>query len=265
VVGAVTFLEAGCLLGVACLGRAAVPLASFAPSASVGTPREAPRADAPAAEPETLSSASPEDRDALASPDLSASDETEAPAPARTPRAPRTESEFLRDLLSRTGGDAAALEAATRSALAGDGPDCEKVAALKAVVQTRSPAADDLLASAVESLLDRSSPNGESVPRFALRLLAERAPREAGARVQLLRLAYVEPLDRGLRASAASAYSLAADEGEIRGLVAALANETDPLVRAGALEALGRNPHTRAADAVLAQLGAERSVPDEQE
>jgi hypothetical protein len=31
------------------------------------------------------------------------------------------------------------------------------------------------------------------------------------------------------------------------------------------LEALGRNPHTRAADAVLAQLGAERSVPDEQE
>ena len=266
VVGAVTFLEAGCLLGVACLGRAAVPLAAFAPSAGVDLRcEEVSPAAAPAEAPESLSPAAPEDRAAIAYPESGAVDETEVPATVRAPRAPRTESEFLRELLTSTGGDARALEASARSALAGDGPDCEKVAALRAVAATRSPAVDDLLAFAVESLAEHSGPSGESVPRYALRLLAERAPREAGARAQLLRLAYGRHLEPGLRATAASAYSLAADEGELRGLAVELANESDPLVRASALEALGRNPHTRAADEVLLQLGTERSVSDERE
>jgi hypothetical protein len=183
-------------------------------------------------------------------------------APAGTPH---RESEFYAAFLETAARGPLALEQAARSAIAEDGPDCRKVAALRALRDSRCSAADEILVAAIADLPDASGPNKESVPRFALRTLVDRAPCDPGARRALEQVAWNnrKPTGSALRAAAAAALAATATENEIWRVTDRLRSETEALVFDGAVEALSRNPQVAAASAALRSLGLETPLRDD--
>jgi hypothetical protein len=274
-IGAVTALEAGCLLGVACLGRGMLPL-----ERASATPEPVPRdtvswetltwpTEVAQTDLETAKAEAQRTPGCAAIPEADADER--APSGTATSRAPRKESEFYAAFLTIAARGPEALERAARTALAEDGPDCHKVAALRALRDAGCARTDDILVAVIEGLPDASGPRGESVPRFALRSLVERAACDEGARSALDRIAWGGRMPAGsaLRAAAAAALAATATEDEIWAVAARLRSEADPLTLAGAVEALSRNPAAAAADAALESLGVEppvrKDVPERQE
>ncbi|HTF89545.1 MAG TPA: hypothetical protein VK843_14120 [Planctomycetota bacterium] len=173
-----------------------------------------------------------------------------------------SEAEYRARFLVAAADDLGGLEHAAEIVLASKGPDCEKVAALRVVCESKSARACSLLQSSVENLPDRSDSRGESVPRFALRCLAERATLDATARETLMVLAWrsEKPIATGARACAAATLALVASGNEVWELTRWLERERDQLVRDAAIEALSRNPDPDALTA-LHSLGAELPSP----
>ncbi len=164
---------------------------------------------------------------------------------------------FLATAATQDGG----IERAAQRILADDRPDWEKVVVLRALSDSGSANACDILATTIEDLPDISGSQGDSVPRCALRFLAERAPKDPAARQALLRVAWTsaKPIATGPRASAAASIAALASGDEVWQVVRWLKLERDPLVLAGALEALSRNPDAAAA-AAFSSLGVELPV-----
>ncbi|MEO6711287.1 MAG: hypothetical protein ABI054_08685 [Planctomycetota bacterium] len=173
-----------------------------------------------------------------------------------------SQAEYRARILAAAADDPGGLEHAAELVLASNGPDCEKVAALRVVCESKSARACGLLQSSVENLPDRSDAQGESVPRFALRCLAERAATDATARETLMVLAWKseKPIATGARASAAATLALVASGNEVWELTRWLEAESEQLVRDAAIEALSRNPDPDAL-AALHSLGAEFPAP----
>lgn len=253
IVGAVTALEAGCLLGVACLGRGLLPLERAAAEA---VPLEIEARPGPIQPIDLETPKAEEGRavDRIAMPEV-VTDEG-APAGVDAARAPRKESEFYAAFLEIAAREPDSFERAARNALGEAGPDCRKVAALRALCDTRSPTADDALVAAILELPDAASGDSESVPGFALRRLSMRATKDAGARRALERLVFGSSRPQArLRAAAAAALCAAADEVELGRIAERLRGESDELVLACAGAALSRNPNTRAAEEARSSLG----------
>lgn len=163
---------------------------------------------------------------------------------------PRTEREHYERFLALS--RAGELEAAAAE-LGAAAPAAQRVALLRALVETGSPAAEEHLVAALRAPLAPSGLAGEPVPSFAVRYLGERAPRDAVARAALRRAVFGPgpPIDANLRRRGAA--HLAASEAgpELRALGDRLAFETDELLVRGALVALARNPDRYLAQAIL--------------
>lgn len=261
IVGGLTVLEAGCLLGVACLGRGLLPVEQAAADA-VPSQSQAPRTVSPTVDLDSTASEA-----ALAVDRTSLGEEQRDAEPgsgASATRDPQKESEFYADFLAIAARDPGSFEAAARGALREAGPDCRKVAALRALCDTRSPAANDALAAAVLELPDLSAGDSESVAGFALRRLSLRATEDSGARRALEGLVFgpSRPAPR-LRAAAAAALCSTAAEADVWRIAERLRGETDEQVLACAGAALSLNPNVRAAQEARSRLGFSDSLPAE--
>ncbi len=168
----------------------------------------------------------------------------------------RREAEYLAAFLAlrkEQGSDA--FERALRDALDGKHePQCRKVAALRALHSAAVPGTDAVLAAAVQDQADVSDGSSLSVPRYALKLLFERAPSGEDARRALARLAFVPNArisdDLCRQASTALAGSIHGprhDEAE-----RLLRLETPAAQLDAALEALTRDVNFGAAQSSLA-------------
>lgn len=252
-VGALTALEAGCLLGVACLGRGLLPLEE-ASAGALPPELEERTAAVEVAILETPPVREEPSVERVAIPDEVGDEEASSGGDAA--RAPRKESEFYASFLELAASEPDAFERIARAALVEEGPDCRKVAALRALCDVRSAVADAALVAAVLDLKEVSSGNSESVPDFALRRLALRATVDAGAQRALEQIVFgpTRPSSR-LRATAAAALFSSAAEVDLVRLADRLRGETDELVLGGALAALSRNPSAQTAEEVRASLG----------
>jgi hypothetical protein len=254
IAGIVTGLSAVCILGVSCLGHCLL-CASMEPASAAAW------RDADAVVVLDADGGASADRIACTSAAWSASATAlradDGALPARDAARPWTEAEHRAHFAAVAAQGAGELEKTARAVLAGHGPDCEKVAVLRALCDAGSPRASEILAAAVVDLPDVSGPQGESVSRCALRFLAERAGRDAEAREALMRLAWSSrTLATGPRASAAATMAALATGTEAWQIVRWLQVEQDPLVRAAAVEALSRNQDPEAS-AAFRSLGIE--------
>jgi hypothetical protein len=266
VLGSIAAVELACVLGIACLGRGLVPVEA----ASSGTTA---RPDIDASGLATIVDVDDAEHSAPERIVLT------APAPpgaedgvsfVASVRAPRTEAEFRSRFREVAAGGVAPLESAVRLALAERGPTCRKVAALRVLCESNSSATDEILAAAISRSSEKAE-SGDAVPRYALRALVARSVARPDSRLLLERMTWGddETLPPGLRATAASTLASSAGEAEIDRLARSLRNERDPLVRAGAIEALTRRTPSSARDSALEGLGiravAELGAGGEQE
>lgn len=193
-----------------------------------------------------------------------------APALARPPRAqelgaaglvsvrPGTEGAHYLAFVDAGRADPAHLERLAPSVLEGAGPRYEKVALLRALYDTGSPATASSFVQAVRGLSESSDASGSSVPGFAVRFLGERAARDAKARAILEHVAFEEPrVGSGPRRRAAARLAELADEDGLRRMSAHLARETDALLLDGVAQALSKNPSRLAAERVALGIGRE--------
>jgi hypothetical protein len=174
-------------------------------------------------------------------------------ASSKSKAAPRKEREFFARF-SALADDALAAE--VRPVLASDGPNAEKVALLRAVLERRLECTSDAFASAVGALPDASGAWGESVPRTALRLLRERAARDPLAREILERIAWKldPPAPEALRRLAVASSVSFSSASDLRRIAPTLLRETEPQVRLSAWEALAAHPDVDYAGWLQAQL-----------
>lgn len=143
--------------------------------------------------------------------------------------------EFMRESRARRG----ALEELAEGLLAGDGPRAQKVALLRALLDSGSADALNWLEHAARTVPDGDGARGESVPFAALGLLGKSAPREPAARATLARLAFESPeLHVALRRRSASLYAAHCDVGELSELRRRLYRETNGTITGSALAAL---------------------------
>lgn len=194
----------------------------------------------------------------------------EAPVPAHgTPRADARaaglavrpdaralagEREHLERFLALAASDPSALEAEAARVLDGAGPDCEKVALLRALEAGDSPRRLAWLEHAVLVLPDTSDSSGDSVPSYALNSLIRSGNADPAARAALERVACAFPrAPARLRRVAAAWLAANADEAGLRRLASNLADEPDGLLRESVLEALSRNSNPSAVAAVFGQ------------
>jgi hypothetical protein len=186
------------------------------------------------------------------------------PSPAAHGAA-RTEKELYEAFLQRAQGQPGSIESVAAGVLADDGSEPEQVALLRALYDTGSEATEQHFLHAVRTLPGVSRPEGESVPSFAVLFLGRRAPRDARARGLLERVAFEAPHPSPeLRRRAAASLFAHATEAELRGLATHLERDADPLLVESALEALSRNPDTRAADPILVAFGRPRGPGDQE-
>lgn len=138
---------------------------------------------------------------------------------------------------------ASELAKAAGPLLRGDGPDCAKVALLRALDDRDREAAMPWLAWVLRELPDQSKAASVSVPAFVVRFLSEAAPHDRSARDVLWDATWgAQRMAPSLRGRAASAFASSASEEELALLQVELSTESDPLVRAGVLQALQSNP-----------------------
>lgn len=139
------------------------------------------------------------------------------------------------------------LAAAAGPLLRGDDPDCAKVALLRALDETNPAAAAPWFAWVLREVPDETELAGVSVPAFVVRRLSAALPDDATARDLLMDATFgARRMAPSLRGRAASALAGSASEHELALLSTNLHTERDPLVRAGALQALRSNPDQEA-------------------
>jgi hypothetical protein len=200
----------------------------------------------------------------------------ESPAPARsssaiaTSAAPdsrdkRKEKDFYTEFVALAAQTPDALERAAPGVLSGEGPDCEKVALLRALHDSGSPRTGAFFALAIASLPDASSAQGESVPRFALRFLSQRVSREPDAKRALESIVWsaFPPAPSVLRRDGAIALASAASESELWRVAARLSAETDQAVRQSGIDALANSAHADAAKNALHEYGLSPTIESE--
>lgn len=263
----ITGLEVGCIVGVLCFGARILP-AEPAPVPIDAAPRldEAPgeavetrpAAAAPEFEAGSASSLGLWTEVGAAStriPCAGGSRETRELDSSAQPVAAerRKERDYYQAFVGLGAQGTAAIESAARMALAGQGPDCEKVAALRALVDSNAPSAFDLHADAIASLPDVCRGQSDSVPRFALRGLVARAAREDRAREALERVIWNRSLSSDLRCVAVAGLAAASDASGAWRIVNRLEMEQDERVRQSAARALACNPAAESAAQAAAQ------------
>mgnify|MGYP001430026923 CR=1 FL=1 len=91
------------------------------------------------------------------------------------------------------------------------------------------------------------------MPRFAVRVLIDKASREEGARLALDRVAWNRSLSSDMRRIAAAGLAATAGEAGAWRIVARLEIEQDERVRECAAQALARNPAAGSAASTAAQ------------
>jgi hypothetical protein len=157
--------------------------------------------------------------------------------------------------------DPSALLDEAPAILQGTGPDCRKVALLRALHASAWPAAAEAFALVLSGLPDVSRPGALSVPAFALDFLGQRA-QDATARAVLREAVWGERrvASEPLRRRAAASHARWASPAELQELAPQLAME-DPLLRAGVAAALAENPEQRAVDILFADLPVPRGPP----
>jgi hypothetical protein len=167
---------------------------------------------------------------------------------------PATEREFY-EAFKREG--VVSLELTARDFLWEPGPDCRRVALLRALYDLRSPQAGELFTWAIRNLPSSATRVGESVPSFAVRFLGEKAGRDPKARSALEDVAFASqpPVAPGLRRRAAATLGATASATELGSLSMRLARESDRLVVEGVFAALNHNPNKAAATAMLSAFG----------
>ena len=251
VLSAVVVVLLALLASRAWFGRAGVA-APAAEAERAARPQPIPRA--PASAPGTLPDARSEAPVEPPASEGPTSDDLESlPARARpADRAAWTEREFLEEFDASAAADPLGFRVRVREALFGEGPACEKVAALRALYAWEPETGRDLCVEAIARLPDASSPRGESVPRTALRLLGERAPREPAARSILERVLWSQDflVSAELRGVAAAALLAATAEPELSTLRRRLQDDPEERVRSRAVD-----PRPSEADADGAEGG----------
>jgi hypothetical protein len=160
---------------------------------------------------------------------------------SRSNAAPRKEREFFARFVALSDE---ALAAEVKPVLASDGPNAEKVALLRALLERRLECTSDAFAIAVGALPDASGAWGESVPRTALRFLRESAARDPLACEILERIAWKldPPAPEALRRLAVASCVSFSSTSDLRRLAPTLLRETEPQVRLAAWEALAAHP-----------------------
>jgi hypothetical protein len=166
--------------------------------------------------------------------------------PQREPE-PGTERSYYEAFLRELRGDPASCAARATEVLLGSGPDCEKVALLRAVYDTVSGERVALFSTAIATLPSESERGTESVPSFAVGFAAARAHGDPAARAILEAVTVDEGIALGLRRRAAASWAASASPLELRRLATQLAREGDAQLLDGAIEALSRNPHPQVA------------------
>jgi hypothetical protein len=257
VLGSIAAVELACVLGIACLGRGLLPVEAAPNGTNLGPELRSPELATPA----VIEDADRGEPERIALSAGAPAGEDERVSPAASPREPRTEREFCSMFRGVAAEGLAPLEVAVRRALAERGPTCRKVAALRVLCESDSPATDEILASAVSHPSDDAKAD-DAVPRFALYALVARSARLPASRRMLERGTWGEGeiFPTALRAVAAAALASSACEEEIDRIARFLQNERDPLVRAGTIEALVRRRESPARDAALEALGIGRSA-----
>lgn len=179
---------------------------------------------------------------------------------------PVTEQQCYESFLGLARREPGALERLARPILEGTGPDCVRVALLRALHEAGSPDAAERFAWAIHSLADTSGPRGESVPSFAIRFLGQRAAGDACALRVLEQAALGERgrLAPVLRRRAVALLAEAAPPRELMNLAAQLAREGDGDLTAAAVAGLARNPHRATVAGTFAAFGAEPRLPPEE-
>lgn len=175
-----------------------------------------------------------------------------ARAPLQDSEARMGEREHYDRFLALGARDRAALEGEAGRVLNGAGPDCEKVALLRALRASASPQWDAWLEHAVVSLPDDSGAAADSVSAYALEQLIGVADGDLRARAALERIAFgPRRAPQRLRRVAASSLAASASESELWRLAQDLSSEEDALMRASVREALSRNRDPSAVAAVF--------------
>jgi hypothetical protein len=192
-------------------------------------------------------------------------EEAEARGDFASRRSAETEKEFYRDFMEQQEIGSEPLEGAIYAVLGGPGPDCRKVAFLRALYDTKSSRREDAFAYAVESLPDAHKPEGVSIPAFAVRFLSGHAQEDAVARRVLERAAFLDGwLAEHIRRTAAAGLFASAGPAELRYLGSYLYSGQASFLREGASEGLRGNPHREEAewvrDTFLSGAGADAGM-----
>jgi len=244
-------LGLGSFLGTAWLLEGRAPGEAAAPRAPAGALAAAEDPERPMAAPEGARTA----QGSPAAPELAPMPASRGADPLRDPLARAGEREHYERFARMAAADPGSLEDQASRVLFGAGPDCAKVAFLRALADCGSTATGAWLETAVLRLPDQASAAAESVPAFALQRLAGRAAADPLARASLERIAFGpgRPAPERLRRQAAYTLAETASPSELTRMAADLAGEESALLRSSVLEALSRNPDP---DAVAAAFGS---------
>ena len=162
-------------------------------------------------------------------------------------------------------GREGALGGLASDVLAGEGPRAQKVALLRALHDAPAPDAMRWFEHAVRTLPDVVSARGESVPSYALGLIARAAPREPVVRKKLADLAFRAPtLQASLRRRSAALYAAHCPAAEFVDLRRQLYQEPDKSIAGAALAALDLRANEHSVTLLLAEF-AEWERPRESE
>lgn len=169
-------------------------------------------------------------------------------------RGPKKEKEFYSAFLRLAKNFDGSLERETELSLKGKGPDCEKVAALRALYDGKSARAPELFLYAIQNLSDGSRRQQEAIPSFAVRFLSKKAACDPNARGVLEKLISMEreELPGGFRRLASVTLARHGSEVELYRLVSNLTREKDDLLKQETLAALSENANQACANRLLA-------------
>jgi hypothetical protein len=171
-----------------------------------------------------------------------------SPSPSGAAPRPGTERAFYEQDLRLAARPGALAERARQLFRGGEGSDRERVAALRALWDSRTPGAETWYALALRPPPDAPAPRGTlSVGEFALGFLHERAAREPAALELLAQLAGDVTAPRSLRRSAALSVAATGDAPQLRRLATDIAGDDDPDFRAALAKAAALNDAAQAA------------------
>jgi len=175
---------------------------------------------------------------------------------APRPPIPGTERAYREAFLVKLRKPGVDVDALLDTTIHGSGPDAEKVALLRALLDIRSARAFDALVTAAEEAESHDGPAGVGVPEFCVRMLAERAARDVDARAALglLVARRGSALEPRLRRTAAARVALTGTSSELAQLAADIRGCGDPELLLGVARSLELNPEAASARGFFTDL-----------